>query len=140
MDIRRQNFIYSLGILKGLKMKAAQFLSTAVKIMLVGALAGSAHVALAEVSVCAAVTPCGLDGEVLPEFATGDCADTYAAECSAIAFSSPQSAEKVKMAKVRKQVTQCVNNSRRLEWRLQRRIAGLQAQLKEAQQAALLKN
>lgn len=61
------------------------------------------------VQLCAAVFPCDLDGNVLPEFATGSCAETYQQECKQIAPLS------LSVSSVRRQIVQCRISNRNLK-------------------------
>jgi hypothetical protein len=85
-----------------------------------------------DIVMCAAVMPCSLDGEVLPEFRDGPCQDTYEAQCKI--FST-----KTYLRSDKERVSICRRSKRASEDRLTRKIRSLQRQLAEANRRAMQK-
>ncbi len=85
-----------------------------------------------DVVMCAAVMPCTLDGEVLPEFKDGPCADTYEAQCSFAQNTAVEKSERYRIA-------ECRNDIRRMKQRHVRTISSLKRQLIAAKRAAQLR-
>ena len=83
-----------------------------------------------DIVMCAAVMPCSLDGEVLPEFRDGPCQDTYEAQCKI--FST-----KTFLRSDKERVSICRRSKRASEERLTRKIRFLQRQLEAANRRAM---
>jgi hypothetical protein len=83
-----------------------------------------------DIVMCAAVMPCSLDGEVLPEFRDGPCQDTYEAQCKI--FST-----KTFLRSDKERVSICRRSKRASEERLTRKIRSLQRQLADANRRAM---
>lgn len=77
------------------------------------------------IKVCAAVYPCDENGDVLPEFADGECADVYKEQCAGL---TPESlGDKSRQCRVQKR------QYRRLLDRKDRTIKHLQRSLRRLQ-------